>query len=284
MDDSNTETIELKIPQPLENPSPRKPAALKGTFGTGSPSSQPPSTAKRQVRFVAEDRMPKNAATEKYESLNSGEDLRTMKYRVGNGGYLRRGSLPRPNGDNSHDEDRNPSRVLQALSEKVLESDEVGSIIPENPFGTIREREPFVRRTARTADTSSRATLLQYLPLLQFRTLLKKLYVSAREPFNNPLSNGLSVCDVADDYGDWCGSVTVPQTWIKQHQNKRLDFIAISEARSFTMDECPVWTYYVPKERLLERDEEQCWWERVALGKVFKAVFGTAEWAEIQLS
>ncbi|ROV91020.1 hypothetical protein VSDG_07690 [Cytospora chrysosperma] len=107
--------------------------------------------------------------------------------------------------------------------------------------------------------------------------------------------NDLCICDIADDYGDWCGSVTIPWTWIKQHQNKRAEFIAISEARSFTMEECPMWTYYVPKERgesqwdlfyvlLLERDEEQCWWERVALGKVFKAAFETAKWAEIQLS
>ncbi|ROW15151.1 hypothetical protein VPNG_03029 [Cytospora leucostoma] len=68
-----------------------------------------------------------------------------------------------------------------------------------------------------------------------------------------------------------------------------------TEAKAFTMDECPVWTYYVPKERgesqwdlfyvlLLERDEEHCWWERVALGKVFKAAFENADWAETQLN
>lgn len=229
IDESKSETIEMKIPRDLESSSPsqRKPADLKGTAGMGSPRAQPLSTAKRQVRFVAEDQTPKKAATWRYEGLHGGDDLRTLKYRVGNGGYFRRVSLPKLDGGNGHDEDRYPSRVLQALSDNVLDSDDVGSIIPENPFGTIREHEPFVSKTARSvADTFSRDTVSQYLPLLQFHTLLKKLFVSAREPFDRPPPNGFCICDIADNYGDWCGSVTIPWTWIKQHQNKRAEFIA----------------------------------------------------------
>lgn len=163
----------MKIPRHLESsgPSQRKPADLKGTAGMGSPRAQPLSTAKRQVPFVAEDQTPKKAATWKYEGLHSGDDLRTLKYRVGNGGYFRRVSLPKLDGGNCHDEDRDPSRVLQALSDNVLDSDDVGSIIPENPFRISREHEPFVSKTARSvADTSPRDTLSQYSPLLQFRT------------------------------------------------------------------------------------------------------------------
>ena len=70
------------------------------------------------------------------------------------------------------------------------------------------------------------------------------------------------------------------------------DFIAISEARAFTEEECEVWTYYVPKEReqsewdlyyvmLLERDGY--FWRRVAVGKAFKGAFAKREWKEIVL-
>ena len=68
--------------------------------------------------------------------------------------------------------------------------------------------------------------------------------------------------------------------------------MAVSEARSFTLDECPEWTYYVPKEReqsewdlfyvlLVRRRDEK--WERVGLGKVFKEAFRDARWKEVML-
>lgn len=252
------------------------------------------STRDRNVRFADSEDKPKITRTQRYENLEKGERSRLIKYRVGNGGYFRPGTLLEPEHGDNHDQGRPSSRLLQKISEDVELRGDIGAIIPENPFGTIKSREPFAGKATTEADTSSQATLPQYLPLLQFRTLLKKLYVSARDPSRSPSSNGLCVCDVADDCGDWCGSVTVPLMWMKYNQKKPLDFIAISEAKSFTMDECPVWTYYVPKERgesqwdlfyvlLLERHEEHCWWERVALGKVFKAAFETADLAEIQL-
>ena len=74
------------------------------------------------------------------------------------------------------------------------------------------------------------------------------------------------------------------------------DFIAISEAKSFTHDECPMWTYYIPKERhesqwdlffvlLVEYDPTTGSWHRIGLGKVFQAAFtfATEEWQEIIL-
>ena len=70
------------------------------------------------------------------------------------------------------------------------------------------------------------------------------------------------------------------------------EFIAISEAKEFTQEECEAWTYYIPMER---NQSEWCLfyvlliekigpvWERVALGKVFKEGFREATWDEITL-
>ena len=70
--------------------------------------------------------------------------------------------------------------------------------------------------------------------------------------------------------------------------------MAVSDAKSLTRDECPIWNYYIPKEQeesewdlyyvlLLQRNRERAFWERVALGKVFRAAFGYAKWNEIKL-
>ncbi|KLU92667.1 hypothetical protein MAPG_11611 [Magnaporthiopsis poae ATCC 64411] len=86
----------------------------------------------------------------------------------------------------------------------------------------------------------------------------------------------------------------LPHDWIAEREGQALYFIAISDAKALTMEECPVWNYYVPKEReesewdlyhvvLLERDQERALWERKGLGKVFKAAFGQASWDEIKL-
>ncbi|KAK0714489.1 hypothetical protein B0H67DRAFT_644348 [Lasiosphaeris hirsuta] len=56
-----------------------------------------------------------------------------------------------------------------------------------------------------------------------------------------------------------------------------MQFAAVSDAKAFARDECPIWTYYIPKERdesewdvyfmlLLQRNLERGLWERVGLG------------------
>jgi hypothetical protein len=66
------------------------------------------------------------------------------------------------------------------------------------------------------------------------------------------------------------------------------NFIAISEAKNFTREEFPDWTYYLPKERdesewdlffvlLIEDSPEEGFYRRIALGKVFKAAFTIAD-------
>ena len=106
--------------------------------------------------------------------------------------------------------------------------------------------------------------------------------------------DGLRLCDIVDAEGDWCGCITLDEEFVSDHQGYLCTFIAISDAKRFTLDGCPVWTYYIPKGReesewdlyfvlLLERNEERGVWERVGLGKVFQAAFRGNSWAEIKL-
>ncbi|KAI2462737.1 heterokaryon incompatibility protein-domain-containing protein [Annulohypoxylon bovei var. microspora] len=168
------------------------------------------------------------------------------------------------------------------------------AIIPDHPFGIIKEPQP---TSDQVEDDRKDMRPLQHMPILQFYTFLTELYITIRHP-TDPRDNSphqqLSRCDIADDAGDWCGSIEIADEWISGREDQRFHFIAISHAKAFTMDECPIWTYYIPKEReesqwdlyyilLLERDNERCLWERVALGKVFRTAFEKASWSEIKL-
>ncbi|KAI4619107.1 uncharacterized protein J4E87_007694 [Alternaria ethzedia] len=106
-------------------------------------------------------------------------------------------------------------------------------------------------------------------------------------------------CHITDRRGDKCGSVVVNKTWLEKYEatgQTTFEFIAISDAKSFSQQEFPVWTYYLPKERvdsewdlyfvlLVEPFPEEGIHRRVALGKVFKAAFTLSddEWKEIIL-
>ena len=163
------------------------------------------------------------------------------------------------------------------------------------------------------------------LPILQFRTWHTWLHVKAatgpgsaepgsgsgtirrRSTGPNPgddIGRGQVRCHIADEAGDWCGSIVLDAGWLSarassssspsssSNASSRYEFIAISEAKSFTQAECRAWTYYIPKEReqsewdlfyvlLIERKDEK--WERVGLGKVFREAFRNARWKEIVL-
>ncbi|RKL50780.1 hypothetical protein BFJ72_g233 [Fusarium proliferatum] len=107
-------------------------------------------------------------------------------------------------------------------------------------------------------------------------------------------------CEISDQRGDKCGSVVVDSEWLGNKENEQqtlFEFIAISDAKDFTNEEFPDWTYYIPKERiesewdlyfvlLVEFYPEEGIYRRVALGKVFKAAFThlvEKEWKEIIL-
>ncbi|KAJ5007010.1 hypothetical protein K4K48_001414 [Colletotrichum sp. SAR 10_66] len=140
------------------------------------------------------------------------------------------------------------------------------------------------------------------LPILQFRTWHTWLYIKHNGPSERQFhdrkllsmgtESGLARYHIADEMGDWCGSVVLEAEWAGKASDKQ-EFIAISEAKSFTRDECPEWTYYIPKEReqsewdlfyvlLIQRKDEK--WERVGVGKVFKEAFHNSKQKEIMLS
>ncbi|KAI3343888.1 heterokaryon incompatibility protein-domain-containing protein [Ustulina deusta] len=141
------------------------------------------------------------------------------------------------------------------------------------------------------------------LPILQFRTWHTNLYIKAATAFSAEkgeamgsqsveIGTGQVRCHIADDAGDWVGSIVLAARWTARQSTHRHEFIAISDAKNFTQAECDTWTYYIPKERkesewdlfyvlLIERKDEK--WERVGLGKVFKEAFRNAKWKEIML-
>lgn len=129
-------------------------------------------------------------------------------------------------------------------------------------------------------------------PILQFWTWSNSLHLVAPENVVRQTENGLCRYDIASDIGDWCGSIVLDENWFNHTKASRHEFIAISEAKAFTEEECEIWTYYIPKERarskwdlyyvlLIERVGHK--YQRVALGKVFKAAFSNADWKEIIL-
>jgi hypothetical protein len=135
------------------------------------------------------------------------------------------------------------------------------------------------------------------IPILQFWTW--HTFLNVRRPSGGSdasvpkLTDGLLRCHIADDIGDWCGSIVLDEGWASKTTSAKQEFIAISRAKNFTTEECEAWTYYIPKEReqsewdlyyvlLVERVDEK--WERVGLGKVFKEAFRrNAQWREIML-
>lgn len=129
-------------------------------------------------------------------------------------------------------------------------------------------------------------------PILQFWTWHTSLHLVPSDNAHSSPGQGLCRYDIADEIGDWCGSLVLDQQWIEQAPVGKHEFIAISEAKSFTREECDVWTYYIPKEReqsewdlyyVLLVERKDIYWERVAVGKVFKTAFGEAKWKEIIL-
>ncbi|KAI0435532.1 hypothetical protein F4803DRAFT_545251 [Xylaria telfairii] len=107
----------------------------------------------------------------------------------------------------------------------------------------------------------------------------------------------LTQCHIQHRSGDKCGSIKVDTDWLRaQVGRSRFEFIAISDAKSFTDEEFPDWTYYISKGRyecdwelyfvlLVEYNEVEGIYRRIALGKVFQKAFKHTqdEWKEIIL-
>lgn len=146
-------------------------------------------------------------------------------------------------------------------------------------------------------------------PILQFWTWSAHLRIAkAQSPLEDDTTGcneGLERYDIHDEAGDWCGSILLDPDWISQWEKSndediegsKHEFLALSDAKRFTQEECETWTYYIPKEReqsewdlfyVLLVSRNRLFWHRVALGKVFKAGFENGEpaknWKEIVLA
>ncbi|KAK5697492.1 hypothetical protein LTR97_007630 [Elasticomyces elasticus] len=136
------------------------------------------------------------------------------------------------------------------------------------------------------------------MSILQFWTTRVSLFIHKE---NSNRKTGMTRCHIGNSAGDWCGSVTVDTAWLgdessrTRQEGQRCEFIALSDALSFTEEEMGVWNYFVPAERtdaeweasyvlLIEYDQDRHVWERVGLGKVFKsAISSEGKWSEIVL-
>lgn len=183
----------------------------------------------------------------------------------------------RSHGDDSYDAyGRTIRKEIMSKSQ-----DEFRQTLPENPYHVVMSEY-----------CSEPDKEFPDQPILQFWTWHTFLHlVPSDSPVSDP-ETGLCRYDIADQIGDWCGSLVLDEKWINDSGLSRHEFIAISDAKAFTHEECDVWTYYIPKERdqsewdlfyvlLVERKNVK--WERVALGKVFKTAFANSVWKEIIL-
>ena len=118
----------------------------------------------------------------------------------------------------------------------------------------------------------------------QFHTVRAQFYILLNDEASPP-GKGPVRCDVADDNSDWCGHIVLnEEDWAGQHDGTKCSFIAVSEAKSFTQDECRNWAHYIPRDQedidwelsfvlLVEWNQDRLLWERVGLGKVIQVAF-----------
>jgi len=117
--------------------------------------------------------------------------------------------------------------------------------------------------------------------------------------FTSHLQAGMFRFGVEDGRGDWCGTIILDESYFNSI-GAVFEFVAISEAREFAMEECDSWTHYIPEERegaewylyyalMIRWDEKNEVAERLGLAKIYKSAFehGSFEpgrsWKEIAL-
>jgi len=169
-------------------------------------------------------------------------------------------------------------------------------------FSLTLPEDPYHVRTASPGRSTDGLKEFPDQPLLQFFTWRTSLYVvrsSESDVRQDDVGTTRARCHIADRHGDKCGSIVVSKEWLERYEAKgqtMFEFIAISGAKSFSQQEFPVWTYYLPKERvesewdaffvlLVEEFPEEGIYRRVALGKVFQTAFSfdRYDWKEIIL-
>ncbi|KAH7043819.1 heterokaryon incompatibility protein-domain-containing protein [Macrophomina phaseolina] len=222
-------------------------------------------------------------------------------------------SLPPPP-PGRYNRDDNPDHLRDAQGR-----DSYGRTLPAHARDEMHKTQPFSRTIP---ESPYKVNMTRYarkkdkeypdLPILQFWTHSAYLRL---HPFEEDSTwhrlashggHGLVRFNIADVSGDWCGSVLLSSAWVEREEDRpghswedeRYEFLALSEAKRFTEEECAAWTYYMPVERkqsewhlyfVLLVEKRNGTWSRVALGKVFQTAFenglggGPSTWKEIVL-
>lgn len=179
-----------------------------------------------------------------------------------------------------------------------------GSQVPlvEYAFNLTLPEDPYHVRTSAPRRPTDGLKEFPDQPFLQFLTWRASFHIvrsTESDVRDDDVGATRARCHIADRRGDKCGSIVVSKEWLEKYEatgQTMFEFIAISDAKSFSQQEFPVWTYYLPKERvesewdlffvlLVEPFPEEGIYRRVALGKVFQAAFTQSpdEWKEIIL-
>lgn len=175
----------------------------------------------------------------------------------------------------------------------------------------FKKRAPESPFAVHMAQYSSRYPFDGDSPILQFWAESVWLYLV--EPMRRfqpkdsgaTCGSGLRRYGIADGAGDWCGSIVLSEEWAQEKIRQlhisgggaRFQFLAFSDAKKFTEEECETWSYYVPLDRqqsewnlyyvMLVESQDGVHY-RVGVGKVFKSAFqrgarGSSRWEEIVL-
>jgi len=138
---------------------------------------------------------------------------------------------------------------------------------------------------------------LNFFTWSAFFTLSRKSMSDAS--FKSSLQPGLHRFSVVDSRGDWCGTTVLNDKFFSC-VGGIFEFIAISEAKDFSMEEYDSWTYYVPAEReeaewylyyalMIRWNKDKTSAERLGLAKIYQTAFQSGSfdpgvsWKEITL-
>ncbi|OBS23136.1 hypothetical protein FPOA_03694 [Fusarium poae] len=162
-----------------------------------------------------------------------------------------------------------------------------------DPYGRLAGAAGCRFRSQVTADEATEPTSYRFHPSLEGNLLFQTFtghFSLSRKTMTGPVANNnekmrLHQFGITDSFGDWCGTITLDKSWYNQ-VGAIFEFVAISEAKDFSMEELDTWTYYVSEER--QQAEWYCFYalmirwketdagpvaERVGLAKIFQSSF-----------
>ena len=165
--------------------------------------------------------------------------------------------------------------------ERHLPRDTFSHVLEECPYGVT-----VMPPGASIASTMSNTNIPdEDQTYLQFWTWSAYFRIRPDEHRKQDTKSGFLRYSIEDYKEDMCGTIMLDRYWVKHNGTESpLEFIAISDAKSFSKSEYDDWSNYIPMERphaawelyyvmLIETDSETGISSRVGLGKVFKDAF-----------